>query len=102
MDMRRRNHTATTATKRVHVVIPDELLVAIDALVGPRRRTEFLVNAAREKVARERLRKAAHEYAGALKDAHIPGWETPRAPSAWVHALRVESDERVFSGDEQA
>ncbi len=101
MNMHPRNHTASTATKRVHVVIPDELLVEIDALVGPRQRSKFLVDAAREKVARERLRKAAHEYAGALKDAHIPGWETPQAASAWVHALRVESDERAFS-DEHA
>jgi len=99
MDMQRPNHTASTATKRVHVVIPKELLIEIDALVGPRRRSEFLVDAARKKVARERLRKAAHEYAGALKDTHIPGWETPRAASAWVHALRVESDKRAFSDD---
>lgn len=99
MDMHRLNHTATTATKRVHLVIPEELLIEIDALVGPRRRSEFLVDAAREKVERERLRKAAHEYAGALKDAHIPGWETPQAASAWVHALRVESDERAFSDE---
>lgn len=97
--MHRLNHTATTATKRVHVVIPKELLIEIDALVGPRRRSEFLVDSAREKVARELLRKAAHEYGGALKDAHIPGWETPRAASAWVHALRVESNERAFSDE---
>ncbi len=97
MDMQRPNHTASTATKRVHVMISEELLIEIDALVGPRRRSEFLVDAAREKVARERLRKAAHEYAGALKDVHIPGWETPQAATAWVHALRVESDERAFS-----
>ncbi len=102
MDMHRLSHTATSATKRVHGAIPEELLIEIDALVGPRLRSEFLVDAAREKVARERLRKAAHQYAGALKDAHIPGWGTPQAASAWVHALGVESDERAFSGDEQA
>ena len=99
MDMHRLNHTASTATKRVHVMISEELLIEIDALVGPRRRSEFLADAAREKVARERLRKAAHEYAGALKDVHIPGWETPQAATAWVHALRVESDERAFSDE---
>lgn len=99
MDMHRLNHTATTATKRVHGVIPEELLIEIDALVGPRLRCEFLADAAREKVARERLWRVAHEYGGALKDAHIPGWETPRAASAWVHALRVESDERAFSDE---
>ncbi len=47
MDMQRLNHTASTATKRVNVMISEELLIEIDALVGPRRRSEFLVDAAR-------------------------------------------------------
>lgn len=101
MDTHTIKRTSSNETKRAHVVIPEELLIEIDALVGPRRRSEFLVDAAREKVARERLRKAAHEYAGALKDIHVPGWETPQAASAWVHAMRVESDEKTFSDDDR-
>jgi hypothetical protein len=86
-------------TRRAHVVIPDDLLLEIDALVGRRRRSEFFVDAAREKVARERLRSAAHELAGSLKDADVPGWETPESASRWVRSIRMESDESLLSPD---
>jgi hypothetical protein len=86
-----------TDTKRAHVVIPEALLREVDALVGPRGRSEFFVEAAREKIARERLRGTARELAGSLSDQEIPGWETPEAASAWVRALRSESDQRTHS-----
>jgi len=63
----------THETRRAHVLIPDDLLRELDALVGPRRRSEFFVEAAREKVARERLRRVAHAMAGSLRDEAIPG-----------------------------
>lgn len=87
------------ATKRIHIIIPKDLLQQVDALVGPRQRSEFFVAAAREKVTRERLRRAAHALAGSLKDERTPGWETPEAASAWVRSLRAESDDRAFPGD---
>jgi hypothetical protein len=86
-------------TKRAHVIIPDDLLQQVDALVGPRHRSEFFVAATREKVRREHLRRAAHELAGSLRDEPTPGWETPEASSAWVRALRKESDEEALSRD---
>lgn len=92
-------HIMDGGMRRAHVVIPGDLLREVDALVGSRRRSEFFVEAAREKVARERLRRLAHKMAGALKDEHIPGWETPEAASAWVRSLRSEGDERTFPGD---
>ncbi len=85
-------------TKRAHVVLPEGLLDEVDKLVGPRRRSEFFAQAVREKLARERLRKVAHELVGSLKDTAIPDWETPEAASAWVRSLRAASDERAFWG----
>jgi hypothetical protein len=91
--------TMARGTTRAHVVIPEELLREVDTLVGPRRRSEFFVDAAREKIARERLRIAAHDLAGSLKDEDTPDWDTPEATSAWVHSLRAENDEGVSSPD---
>lgn len=82
--------------KRAHVVIPDDLLREVDALVGPRRRSEFFVQAAREKVERERLRSLAHEMAGSLRGEGPPEWETPEKSAAWVRSLRRENDEGAF------
>jgi hypothetical protein len=80
---------------RAHVVIPEDTLRDVDALVGPRRRSEFIAEATREKVDRERLRRMAHELAGSLKDKDFAAWETPESTSRWVRALREESDEKA-------
>jgi hypothetical protein len=96
--MHSRRSVANMTAKRAHVIIPEDLLDEVDALVGPRHRSEFFVDAAREKLARERLRRTAHEMAGSLRHEHIPGWETPAAASAWVRSLRAESDSRTTSG----
>ena len=79
-------------TRRAHIVVPVEVLQEVDALVGPRRRSEFFISAVREKLERERLRRLAHQVAGSLKDSETPGWETPEAASAWVRDLREESE----------
>ena len=43
------------AYKRAHVVLPDDLLIEVDALVGPRGRSAFLTEVIREAVNRRRL-----------------------------------------------
>lgn len=85
----------SSSTRRAHVIVPEELLAEVDALVGARRRSEFFVDAVREKVAREQLRIAAHRLAGSLTDSSIPAWETSDSSLAWVRSLREESDEQT-------
>lgn len=87
---------------RAHVMVPEDLLREVDALVGDRKRSQFFVEAAREKLDRLKLRRAAHELAGFLKDTDTLHWETPEASSEWVRSLRRGSDERAFPcGEEQ-
>jgi metal-responsive CopG/Arc/MetJ family transcriptional regulator len=74
--------------RRVHVVLPDELIEAIDALVGQRRRSQFIAETVAEELRRRRLHAALDEMAGSLADVDIPGWETREAAAAWVRALR--------------
>ncbi len=79
---------------RTHVVIPKDLLEEVDKLVGSRRRSEFLTAAVAEKVARLKLRQAAHKLGGSLEHTDIPGWETSESSADWVRNLRRESEER--------
>ena len=79
---------ATSRKQRVHVVFPTALIDEIDALVGPRKRSQFIEEAAGEKLRQERLRAALPEMAGSLADVDIPGWETPESAAAWVRSLR--------------
>lgn len=74
--------------RRVHVVMPEELIEAVDALVGQRRRSQFIAETVAAELRRRRLAAALAEMDGALADFDIPGWETPEAAAAWVRALR--------------
>lgn len=82
-------HTMT----RTHFVAPKELIDEVDRLVGPRRRSEFLTEAAAEKLKREKLLQATRE-AMKLPPADVPEWKTAESTSKWVHDLRAESDRK--------
>jgi hypothetical protein len=78
---------------RTHVVFPKHVVDTVDELVGPRKRSAFIVQAVEEKLAHERLGRALELTRGFLdKDAH-PEWATPEMTSAWVRELRAIDDE---------
>lgn len=78
--------------RRAHVVMPDEVIRQVDALVGERRRSQFITEAVEEKL-RRRDRVAAFErVVGSLKDADNPEWETSEATAEWVHNLRYHPE----------
>ena len=74
--------------RRVQVVMPEDLVEAVDALVGKQRRGQFISETVAAEFRRRRLRAAIAEMAGSLADVDIPGWETPEAAAEWVRALR--------------
>ena len=78
------------ATERVrtHLVLPRALLTEIDEAVGSRQRSDYVAEALREKLGRDRLGIALRETAGILDLADYPDWSTPEKVSEWVHRLR--------------
>ena len=75
---------------RTHLILSEELLAEIDALVGKRRRSRFVEEAARDKLKRERLLKALRETAGILSAEDYPEWATAEGVAVWVRRLRQE------------
>ncbi len=84
---------------RTHVALPSDLVGEIDQVAGPRQRSEFIAEAAREKLKRLRLQRAAASVGGSLEQVDIPGWETSESTSAWVRATRRTSDTRLTHPD---
>jgi hypothetical protein len=85
----RRDSMATDAKyRRIHVVLPVEMIDAIDAQVGPGKRSRFLLEVVEERLRRERLSAALDAMAGSLAGVDIPGWETRESAAAWVRAQR--------------
>lgn len=82
-------------TVRTHVILPRDLVDAVDKVVGRRRRSRFVAEAVQEKLARLRLLDAARKAAGSLADLDIPGWETGKTAAEWVRALRRADSRRI-------
>jgi hypothetical protein len=78
--------------KRTHVVIPEDLLADIDALVGQRGRSAFLVEVLRQEVNRRRLLQFLNDPEPLLKPEDYP--EFANGSEEWVRRMRNE-DERL-------
>ncbi len=76
--------------RRAHILLPEDLLQEIDALVGPRGRSAFLVETARKEVRRHRLLQFLQSKDPAWKDKDHP--ELVDGAGNWVRHLRAESE----------
>jgi hypothetical protein len=81
--------------RRAHILLPEDLLREIDAIVGPRGRSAFLVETARNEVRRHRLLQFLESKDAAWKDEHHP--ELAGGAGNWVRKLRTESE--AFTGE---
>ncbi|HYW46022.1 MAG TPA: hypothetical protein VE959_24370 [Bryobacteraceae bacterium] len=79
-------------TKRTHVVMPEQLVKDIDALVGSRQRSTFLTQAAEEKLMRYRQLKAIDAATGAWKDKDHP--ELKQGADKHISRLRRQDEKR--------
>lgn len=77
-------------SRRAHILLPEELLREIDALVGPRARSAFLAETARNEVRRRRLLQFLESDLPAWKDENHP--ELKEGAGNWVRKLRAESE----------
>ncbi len=74
--------------QRAHIVLPEQLVRNIDALVGPRGRSAFLVESAQAEVQRRQLLQFLQNEEPAWKDENHP--ELANGSAAWVRSLRRE------------
>ena len=84
-----------TTMKRIHIVISTSLLAEIDALVGPRRRSEFIAEAIEQRLERDLFREAYDAAVGSLNPDDYPEWSSPEKTYEWVRKLRDLDNERL-------
>jgi len=80
-------------SKRTHVVLEEKLVKDIDRFVGARKRSDFLEEAAEEKLMRYRQIAALKAAAGTWKDEDHP--ELRQGSATWVGKMRRESERRI-------
>lgn len=71
---------------KTQVVFPDDLLEALDAIVQKRERSDFVVQAVREKLQRLKLQEMLRQTAGIWKDH--PEFRTDRDVRKYLKRLR--------------
>ncbi len=81
--------------RRTHVSIPEGIVIEIDALMGKRRRSEFLVQAAEKELVRHRQMTAVQAAAGAWNTEDYPELNTPKDVAAFVSKWRKGGDARL-------
>jgi metal-responsive CopG/Arc/MetJ family transcriptional regulator len=86
--------------RRAHILLPEDLLREIDALVGSRGRSAFLVETARNEVRRQKLLQFLESKNPAWKDTNHP--ELAGGAAAWVRKLRTENDSRRAKAQKRA
>lgn len=77
-------------TVRTHVVFPEDLVREIDALVGPRGRSAFIVETTRDAVRRKRLLEFLNSKEPAWKDEDHR--EFAQGTAKWVRNLRTQTE----------
>ena len=80
---------------RMHVILPEDLVKAVDALAGKGKRSRFVEDAVREKLRVEGLLSALKNSAGALSGEDYSHWDTREKVATWVKELRRESERRL-------
>ncbi len=86
--------------RRAHILLPQELVSEIDAIVGPRKRSAFLVETARAEIRRRRLLLFLESEEPAWRDGDHP--ELAKGSAAWVRQQRREGQARQSKLDRYA
>ena len=73
---------------RTHVIMSDEVIAAIDEVVGKRGRSRFLEEAAREKLERLALAESIEASAGIARGSAYRHWRDRHSAADWVRGTR--------------
>lgn len=79
---------------RVHVVVPDDFLTRIDAEVGPRGRSAFIVDLAQAEFRRRKLQEFLRSKEPVMRDEDHPELAA-MGTQAWVKMMRSGDEERL-------
>jgi Arc/MetJ family transcription regulator len=79
---------AVRMSVRTNLLLPEDLVAAVDRAAGPRGRSRYVADALRERLRRDERMAAARQAAGAWRDN--PLFPTDESVVAWVRALRRE------------
>lgn len=88
-----KNARMKAVTRRTHVALPSGVISAIDAAVGRRGRSRFILQATGRELKRLAQAMALRSAAGSWADRDHP--ELRKGSAAWVNRIRSEGERRL-------
>ncbi|KKM12459.1 hypothetical protein SY88_03385 [Clostridiales bacterium PH28_bin88] len=82
-------------TRQALIRFPVKLLQEIDALVGPRGRSNFIIQASQERLRHLQQKKATKRYAGTWTDQAHPEFQTKADVDDYVRKLRQGAEREL-------
>jgi hypothetical protein len=80
---------------KTHIIFPAELLDAIDKTIGGRKRSKFIVEAAKEKLEEIKFQQALEVAAGCWKDENHLDLESRKDIRNYLQKLRKIAEKRI-------
>ncbi|PIU14681.1 hypothetical protein COT20_02590 [bacterium (Candidatus Gribaldobacteria) CG08_land_8_20_14_0_20_39_15] len=80
---------------KTHFIFPRELLLEIDKVAGKRKRSAFVIQAAREKLDKQKFDWILRDAAGAWSDKNHPELKTKKDVARYIRNFRKLSDNRL-------
>lgn len=79
---------------RANIIFPKDLLLKVDKLVGPGKRSAFLAESVRKHLDQINFAKVARESVGILDIKDYPHFSTSGKVRAYIRSLRKSNDVR--------
>jgi hypothetical protein len=84
-----------TEKVKTHVMFPADVLQAIDKIVGGRKRSRFIVEAAKEKLEELKFQQALEVAAGCWRDENHPDLKTQKDIKIYLKKARETTEKRI-------
>jgi len=81
-------------SKLTPIRFPVDLLADLDKLVGPGKRSRFIIEATQKELLRLKQKKALQTVAGIFEEKNHPEFATSGDTYSWVRKLREETEAR--------
>lgn len=85
---------------KTNIVLPADVVFAIEGITKRRKRSQFVVEAIREKIERIKFQRALEESAGCWKDKNHPELKTQRDINKYLKKVRATTNYRILLTNE--
>jgi hypothetical protein len=81
---------------KTNIILPYDVVIAIDKIIKKRKRNQFIVEAIREKIEKVNLKRALEKAAGCWRDEDHPELKNQKDINKYLKEIRVVTNRRIW------